>query len=91
MYAVLDPVERTPLDTRSSRISADENAQRGFREHWDLSAIQRTGKCILVLATLLDADDLALRSSKRIDVTAHDAHSVAAVASASRDYPLRVC
>ena len=45
---------------------------------------------ILLLATLLDADDLALCSAQNIDVTAHDAYSVAAVAAASRQHPLRV-
>jgi alanine racemase len=45
---------------------------------------------LLLLGTLLDAADLALCSRRDIDVTAHDATSVAAIAAALREHPLRV-
>lgn len=45
---------------------------------------------ILLLATLLDAADLALCSEQHIDVTAHDESSVACVAAQAQDTPLRV-
>ncbi|HEV7986152.1 MAG TPA: alanine racemase [Steroidobacteraceae bacterium] len=45
---------------------------------------------LLLLGTLLDQDDLALCSEERIDVTAHDAGSVAAIAESAGRWPLRV-
>jgi alanine racemase len=45
---------------------------------------------VLLLATLLDQADLALCSEHNIDVTAHDRHSVAAIAACAREQPLRV-
>ena len=45
---------------------------------------------ILVLGTLLDPADLAACSTQNIDVTAHDALCVAAIASAARHGSLRV-
>ncbi|HEY6451679.1 MAG TPA: alanine racemase [Steroidobacteraceae bacterium] len=45
---------------------------------------------LLLLGTLLDQADLALCSQHGIDVTAHDKHSVAAIASSARQQPLRV-
>src|ERR1700693_2250822 len=45
---------------------------------------------LLLLGTLLDQDDLALCSEQRIDVTAHDAGSLAAIAQSARRGPLRV-
>lgn len=44
---------------------------------------------LLLLSTVLDADDLALCSALQIDVTAHDAASLAAIEAASRTHPLR--
>ena len=48
------------------------------------------GQRILLLATLLDASDLALCSKLQIDVTAHDPMSVEAITSQSEKTPLRV-
>jgi alanine racemase len=45
---------------------------------------------LLLLATLLDQADLAVCSEHNIDVTAHDRHSVAAIAACAREQPLRV-
>lgn len=45
---------------------------------------------ILLLGTLLDEDDLAACSALSIDVTAHDAPAVAAIATAARHGALRV-
>jgi alanine racemase len=45
---------------------------------------------LLLLSTVLGADDLALCSALQIDVTAHDPESVAAIEAASRVNPLRV-
>jgi alanine racemase len=45
---------------------------------------------LLVLGTLLDAEDLATCSRLRIDVTAHDNRSVACIAKQSQETPLRV-
>jgi alanine racemase len=45
---------------------------------------------LLLLGTLLDQNDLALCSRLQIDVTAHDAGSVAAISEAARQLPLRV-
>ncbi len=45
---------------------------------------------ILLLATLIDASDLALCSERQIDVTAHDSISVEAIAAQSEKTPLRV-
>jgi alanine racemase len=45
---------------------------------------------LLLLGTLLDPQELALCSRLQIDVTAHDAGSVAAIAEAARASPLRV-
>src|ERR1700693_874688 len=45
---------------------------------------------LLLLGTLLDQDDLALCSEQRIDVTAHDAGSLAAIAESAGRRRLRV-
>lgn len=45
---------------------------------------------LLLLGTLLDQGDLALCSERQIDVTAHDADSLAAIAEAAQRHPLRV-
>ncbi len=45
---------------------------------------------IVLLGTLLDADELLACSRLRIDVTAHTPASVAAIAEASRNFELRV-
>jgi alanine racemase len=45
---------------------------------------------LLLLATLLDQADLTICSEQNIDVTAHDRHSVAAIAACAREQPLRV-
>lgn len=45
---------------------------------------------ILLLGTLLDSDDLRLCSTQNIDVTAHDAGSVALIETAAMQYPLNV-
>ena len=45
---------------------------------------------ILLLGTLLDAADLAICAAQDIDVTAHDALSVATIAAAAQKHPLRV-
>ncbi len=45
---------------------------------------------LLLLGTLLNQSDLALCSEHGIDVTAHDRHSVAAIAACARQQPLRV-
>ncbi|MGA8707306.1 MAG: alanine racemase [Steroidobacteraceae bacterium] len=48
------------------------------------------GQRILLLPTLLDPEEYALCSRLQIDVTAHDADSVAGIAQAARAQPLRV-
>ena len=45
---------------------------------------------LLLLGTVLEPDDLVLCSAQQIDVTAHDAGSMAAIAQASRQHALRV-
>jgi len=45
---------------------------------------------LLLLGTLLDAEELALCSAERIDVTVHDAGSAAAIAEAAQQHALRV-
>ena len=47
-------------------------------------------KRVLLLGTLVDADDLSLCSEKDIDVTAHDAESLSAIKEACRTHSLRV-
>ena len=45
---------------------------------------------LLLLGTLLDQNDLALCSEQQIDVTAHDAGTLAAIVEAAPRHPLRV-
>lgn len=68
---------------------ADGLAVARLQEALSLRAAGITHR-ILLLGTLLEPSDVALCSQQQIDVTAHDALSVAAIMAQAREYPLRV-
>lgn len=68
---------------------ADGLAVGRLQEALDLRAAGITQR-MLLLGSVLDAGDLALCQAHAIDVTAHDAASVAAIAAAAGQHALRV-
>jgi alanine racemase len=78
------------VQTARALAAADGLGVARLEEALTLRASGITAQRILVMATLLDAGDLATASNQNIDVVAHDVDSVEAVLAQAARGPLRV-
>lgn len=77
------------IETAKALSEADGFAVARLEEALQLRRAGITQR-VLLLGTLLDSDDLRLCSTHAIDVTAHDAGMVDAIAAVAAQHPLRV-